>query len=430
MLINVPVLSIYQNPNASSPLVSQGLYGQPAKVLKSERDWALIETSEGYQGYALLCELTSDQPLFSAAPKIATCKALTTLVYPKKDVKVPHLLRLSLGTKLPYLCKDEQWSSVQLLDGSSAWVYTEDLTRPFDPKELIGLPYIWGGSSSQGYDCSGFVQAVLRFQGLNIPRDSYQQAESSELKTVEEPQKGDILFFGDTKIDHVGIYLGEDQLLHATPPSLRITSVEKGGTLKLIRRPKQLLFSAQASAINEPPHSYQKSAPVHYRELVSIKFNHFGFDDLVHQGEIVVHEKVANEVIEIFQELFEARYPIDKCRPIDLYNSCDLRSTEDNNSSGYCCRPITGSDNEWSIHSLGLAIDINPLLNPYKRDAPLIPPNSAPVLSRSLPARGVMKPDDACHTAFTKRGWQWGGDWKSTRGYVDYQHFYKSGPSS
>jgi hypothetical protein len=84
---------------------------------------------------------------------------------------------------------------------------------------------------------------------------------------------------------------------------------------------------------------------------------------------------------------------------------------------------VTGQHDEWSFHSYGLAIDINPLLNPYHKGDCLI--GGKEFLDRSLDCRGIIHQEDDCARAFMKRGWKWGGNWMKERGYVDYQHFYK-----
>ena len=81
-------------------------------------------------------------------------------------------------------------------------------------KKFIGLPYTWGGTSSYGFDCSAFVQMLLREMGLLLPRNACDQAQSPLLVPVlgEELQPGDLIFFGESRITHVGLYLGGDEL--------------------------------------------------------------------------------------------------------------------------------------------------------------------------------------------------------------------------
>lgn len=172
-------------------------------------------------------------------------------------------------------------------------------------------------------------------------------------------------------------------------------------------------------------YSWREDNPVPISDLRYITVSHWGFDDQVHQGCLIVHGKVAEEVVDIFKEIFEAQlFHIEKMRLVDLYEGLDERSAEDNNSYSFCSRSITGQPNV-SKHSYGLAIDLNPLYNPYQRGSVLIPTNGAPYLDREQHTKGMIHPGGTCYEAFTKRGWKWGGDWQISRGYVDYHHFEK-----
>lgn len=169
------------------------------------------------------------------------------------------------------------------------------------------------------------------------------------------------------------------------------------------------------------------------KELCLLKVLHWGFDGKIHEGEMIVNKKIAGEVIDIFSELFTAKYPIEKIRLINEYDADDDKSMEDNNSSALCCRVITGDENKqnprWSLHSYGTAIDINPFQNPYVKPKKnlVLPKGSEEYVDRTNVRLGMIVKGDACHKAFTSRGWIWGGDWdvNDEKGRVDYQHFHK-----
>ena len=160
---------------------------------------------------------------------------------------------------------------------------------------------------------------------------------------------------------------------------------------------------------------------------------HWGFDDTFHIGKMIVHKKLAQEVVEIFTDLLRAKYPIEKIRLIDEYDADDDKSMEDNNSSALCCRVITGHEKRenprWSKHSYGTAIDINTVQNPYVKlyKGLVLPPNGKDYVDREKLQKGMIIKDDVCYKAFVSRGWQWGGDWNPDppSGRVDYQHFDK-----
>lgn len=148
----------------------------------------------------------------------------------------------------------------------------------------------------------------------------------------------------------------------------------------------------------------------------------FGFDGQEHIGELIVHQAVADEVEAIFMEIFRARFPIEKMRLIENYGADDNASMEDNNSSAFCYRFAVAKPNILSKHSFGLAIDVNPLYNPYVKKDLILPKSGAQFADRSIVVKGMILPGDACHQAFCKRGWTWGGSWPDRQ---DYQHFEK-----
>ena len=124
----------------------------------------------------------------------------------------------------------------------------------------------------------------------------------------------------------------------------------------------------------------------------------------------------------IFKDLFDAKFPIEKICLIDAYKGIDDLSMADNNSSGFNCRMSAGNSKKFSKHSYGVAIDINPLVNPYVKNGTVLPPEGRNYLDRDATVKGMIRKGDDCYTAFIKRGWTWGGAWKHSK---DYQHFEK-----
>lgn len=160
---------------------------------------------------------------------------------------------------------------------------------------------------------------------------------------------------------------------------------------------------------------------ISYRELRHVIVSHYDFNDEIQTGELIVNARVADEIVEIFKEVFEAKYPIEKMVLVSEYNNDDELSMVDNNTSAFNFRPITGGGG-WSNHAYGLAIDINPKLNPYVTASAVYPSNAHPYVDRDEQVRGMIKKGDALFNAFTSRGWSWGGDWTALK---DYQHFEK-----
>lgn len=138
-------------------------------------------------------------------------------------------------------------------------------------------------------------------------------------------------------------------------------------------------------------------------------------------GMMVVNKKIAKEVLEIFTEIYDNGIPIEKIGLVDEYDASDERSMVANNSSAFNYRVIAGT-NKLSNHGKGLAIDINPLMNPHVIRGVANPKEGQKYSDRTLGEKGMITKDDIIHKAFTSRGWEWGGDWTNP----DYQHFEKS----
>lgn len=166
--------------------------------------------------------------------------------------------------------------------------------------------------------------------------------------------------------------------------------------------------------------TWRPDCPVGPEQLRRVDVDHIGFDGQTHRGELIVHEDLVPDVIAIFEQLYRLGYPVEKVRTVDHYPDADDElSMEDNNTSGFNCRLIPGTS-EWSPHAYGRAIDINTRLNPCLYAGGYFEPqNAAAYLDRSRTDAGLIHDGDPAERAFTDRGWQWGGDWKTP----DYQHF-------
>lgn len=165
--------------------------------------------------------------------------------------------------------------------------------------------------------------------------------------------------------------------------------------------------------------SYKENKYIKISDLADVKVTYYGFDNNTHVGELIVNKKVAKDVIEIFKELYKAKFPIEKIRLIDDYNADDDLSMSDNNTSAFCYRTVANT-NTISMHGYGMAIDINPIQNPCISGKNVSPQSGSSYLNRNLRKKGMIIKNDVCYKAFTKRGWKWGGNWKNPK---DYQHF-------
>lgn len=168
--------------------------------------------------------------------------------------------------------------------------------------------------------------------------------------------------------------------------------------------------------------SWREGCPVGLDDLALLEVTHWGFDGEVHAGRLVVAAASADGVLAAFEAMFDARFPIDKVRLVDEYGADDNASMEDNNTSAFNCRRVTGGTS-YSQHSYGNAIDINPVQNPYVRDGTVLPPAGREYLDREDVRPGMIVGGPVVD-AFAAIGWEWGGDWTTL---VDYQHFSENG---
>ena len=171
------------------------------------------------------------------------------------------------------------------------------------------------------------------------------------------------------------------------------------------------------------PSVWRRGCPVGLDQLRHVSLPYIGFGGRAKRGALVVNASAADDVVAAFRDLYRARFPIRRMRPIQAYGGDDFRSIEADNTSAFNCRSATGSSN-WSNHAYGLAIDINPIENPYVSGGRTSHPASVPFLDRSRVRPGMAVEGGALVRAFDARGWGWGGRWSGTR---DYQHFSSNG---
>jgi len=170
--------------------------------------------------------------------------------------------------------------------------------------------------------------------------------------------------------------------------------------------------------------SWRPGCPVPIDDLRIVEVERFGFDGRVHHGEVIVRRDLAAGVRRVFRTLFEARFPIARMEPIDAFHGDDARAMAADDTSGFNCRWVTGHPGVWSAHAFGLAIDVNPLENPYVTGNAVAPRGAEPFADRSLNAPGMIHAGDVVVRAFAAIGWSWGGSWSTVR---DYQHFSANG---
>ena len=265
-VVVVPVANMYSHPSDKSDVVSQAIYGSNVKLLVARGEWSRIQTSDRYrgwipsrhlrtilvgQGYAMSGPTVQVESLFANVyddPDLTRHKPIVTIPFETKLEIAPEAqagekkaaikadpgkngeAKKAQAKKGPEKKIPEGWLQVRLPDQRNAWIQAGDVTP--DPKPLtipesielgkrfLGIPYLWGGRSSFGFDCSGFTQMLVRARGINMPRDADQQAAWSGVTAIDRKdlQAGDLLFFGSSakSITHTGMYIGNGQFIQDT----------------------------------------------------------------------------------------------------------------------------------------------------------------------------------------------------------------------
>jgi len=209
------------------------------------------------------------------------------------------------------------------------------------------------------------------------------------------------------------------------PPEPAAVTTTRPSSPPVTAHPAVLPFSASIKTVTAADlyASWRPGCPVPVSQLRAIDVTHFGNDGGVRVGRLIVAADLAQGMVAIFRDLYDARFPIQRMQPIDVYGGDDMRSIKANNTSAFNCRAVTGGTG-WSEHAYGRAIDVNPFVNPYVKGSTVLPPEAAPYTDRTRTDAGMIHSRDAVVDAFAARGWSWGGYWTSLK---DYQHFSTTG---
>lgn len=172
--------------------------------------------------------------------------------------------------------------------------------------------------------------------------------------------------------------------------------------------------------------SFKTDCTIKRSDLRYIRTLHIDAEGKIHIGEMVCHKAIANDLLEIFRQLYDARYPIERMVLVDEYQADDETSMRANNTSCFNFRRVAGTT-KLSKHAQGLAVDVNTLYNPYvkrRKDGTLSvqPATARKYSNRSLRFPYKIEKGDMLHRLFIQHGFTWGGAWRSSK---DYQHFEK-----
>lgn len=217
-ICKLSVIPVRATPSEKSEMTTQILFGESCEILDSNKNWALVRTDfDHYEGWCSLNQLVLiDQPSFNdyiIDYQIIVSKTATVLNPSSEQM-------ISFGSNINKLMDiDDQ--KIEITSGELRSFRSEIKPEQLidDAFKFIGVPYLWGGRSIFGVDCSGFIQLIFKANGINLPRDAYQQAEKGEIVNfVDEAKPGDLLFFDNEmgQIVHVGLYLGSKNVMHAS----------------------------------------------------------------------------------------------------------------------------------------------------------------------------------------------------------------------
>ncbi len=249
-IVNNSVGNLRGLPSHSSELVSQAVLGTKLKILKREGEWYLVQTPDDYiswidHGGIHVMEESGFNDYFKSSYIFTDTYGFSYTDELKKDV----VSDIVMGSKLNVVGLRNDFYEVSYPDGRLALIEKNKLLKEnaFDKykndknnlleysKKLIGIPYLWGGTSTKGFDCSGFTKTLYSMNGYVIPRDASQQINEGltvdSLRDWSNLQVGDLLFFGyerdgRTRIDHVAMWVGDNKFIQASK-NVRINSVDE-----------------------------------------------------------------------------------------------------------------------------------------------------------------------------------------------------------
>ena len=178
-VVKTDVANLYKSPSFKSELITQAIFQEKLLILSQEKNWYQVKQLDGYESWVHSFYLFNRDEIYVVSEKLYD----------------PNYMQLGSYKK---------FSNSNLINKS---------------KEFLDIPYLWGGKSSLGFDCSGFVQTVFKAFNIDLPRDSSQQIKHQDLVEINysKLEVGDLLFFSENKtVNHVAICIGNEQIIHSS----------------------------------------------------------------------------------------------------------------------------------------------------------------------------------------------------------------------